>query len=416
MKSETMKNKRNDNSKERGSHSNLYRTIDTSGRHGRRYKPPRRRPGGTVLLLLIIAAAIWGLWHGMRSLQEYDTVNGLPSSVTQILGITEKPSAPDSSPIQTSPEASASEEPAAADDAIKVEVLDVGQGLSVLLTCGDAAMLYDGGGRDTSSFVVAYLKKHGIETLNYVVVSHYDSDHLAGVIGAINVFDVETLIAPNYATDTKLYASFEMAVQNYDLTVTSPVPGDTYPFGSGTFQILAPWATDYENENDYSVVLRISLGDSSLLLTGDATENSELEIMENGMALASNVFLAGHHGSAGSTSEAFLKAVSPDYAIISCGSNSYGHPAKQVVELLKANSIPLYRTDLQGTISFMLTSQGISFDLDPCNDYTSGSELYGIQDRSGDWVEKPFKHGLFYFLQGICYSHCRTRNLSNSRR
>ena len=371
---------------------------------------------GWILLLLVIVAAICGLWYPMHSLQEDDTVNNLHSRVTQTSGIASTPSPPDSSPAQTSPETSAPEGLPAADATIKVQVLDVGQGLSVLLNCGDEAMLYDGGDRDTSSFVVAYLKKQGIKTLNYVVVSHYDSDHLAGVIGAINVFDAETLIAPNYTADTKLYASFEKAVQNYDLTVTSPVPGDTYPFGSGTFQILAPWATDYENENDYSVVLRISLGDSSLLLTGDATENSELEIMENGMALASSVFLAGHHGSAGSTSEAFLKAVSPDYAIISCGSNSYGHPAKRVVELLKANSIPLYRTDLQGTISFMLTSQGISFDLDPCNDYTSGSELYGIQDRSGDWVEKPFKHGLFYFLQGICYSHCRTRNLSNSRR
>ena len=400
MNFETMKSKRNDNSKER------------------RYRPSHRRPDGigTVLLLLIIAAAVWGLWHGMSSIQEGDTVDGLPSHVTQTSGITSAPSAPDPSPIQPSPEAPASEEPAAADAAIKVQVLDVGQGLSVLLTCGDAAMLYDGGGRDTSSFVVAYLKNQGIETLNYVVVSHYDSDHLAGVIGAINVFNIETLIAPDYTADTKLYASFQKAVQDYDLTVTSPVPGDIYPFGSGTFQILAPQNIDYENENDYSVVLRVSLGDSSLLLTGDAAENSEREMLESGMVLASNVLLAGHHGSASSTSEAFLKVVSPDYAIISCGSNSYGHPAKRVVELLKANSIPLYRTDLQGTISFSFTSQGISFDLEPCNDYTSGNELYGYQDQPENWVEKHFKYRLFYFLQGICYSYCRIENLSNCRR
>lgn len=356
---------------------------------------------GRILLLLVIVAAICGLWYPMSSIQEGDTVNGLPSPVAQTSGITSAPSAPDSSPIQTSPEASASEEPAAADDAIKVQVLDVGQGLSVLLTCGDVAMLYDGGGRDTSSFVVAYLKNQGIETLDYVVVSHYDSDHMAGVIGVINVFDIDTLIAPDYAADTKLYASFEKAVQDYGLTVTSPVPGDTYPFGSGTFQILAPLNTDYESENDYSVVLRVSLGDSSLLLTGDATEISETEMLESGMTLASNVLLAGHHGSAGSTSEAFLEAVSPDCAIISCGSrNSYGHPAKRVMELLEANSIPLYRTDLQGTISFTLTSQGISFDLDPCNDYTSGSELYGYQDQSGIGLRNISSIGCFTSFKG----------------
>ena len=419
IKTKTMKNKRNDNNKERRSHSSPYRSIATSGRNGRRYKSPRRRSGGSgwVFLILVIVAAIYGLWYPMRSLQEDGATNDQPSNMTQTSGISSPHSTPDSSLIQSSPETSASEESLAVDATIKVQILDVGQGLSVLLTCGDEAMLYDGGGRDTSSFVVAYLKNQGIETLNYVVVSHYDSDHLAGVIGAINVFDVETLIAPNYTADTKLYASFERAVQDYGLTVTSPVPGDTYSFGSGVFQILAPLGTDYENENDYSVVLRVSLGDSSLLLTGDATEISENEILENGTKPASNVLLAGHHGSAGSTSEAFLKEVSPDYAIISCGSgNSYGHPAKRVVELLEANSIPLYRTDLQGTISFTLTSQDISFDLDPCNDYTSGSELYGYQDRSGDWVEKQFKHRLFYFLQGICYSHCRTQHVSNSRR
>lgn len=356
---------------------------------------------GRILLLLVIVAAICGLWYPMRSLQEDGTVKNLPSSVTQTSGIANTTSPPDSSPAQTSPETSASEGLPAADATIKVQVLDVGQGLSVLLTCGDEAILYDGGGRDTSSFVVAYLKKQGIETLNYVVVSHYDSDHLAGVIGAINVFDVETLIAPDYAADTKLYASFEKAVQDYGLTVTSPVPGDTYPFGSGAFQILAPLDTNYENENDYSVVLRVSLGDSSLLLTGDATEISETEMLESGMTLASNVLLAGHHGSAGSTSEAFLEAVSPDCAIISCGSgNSYGHPAKRVAELLEANSIPLYRTDLQGTISFTLTSQDISFDLDPCNDYTSGSELYRYQDRSGIGLRNLSRIGCFTSFKG----------------
>lgn len=264
------------------------------------------------------------------------------------------------------------------DTALEVHVLNVGQGLSVFLDCGDETLLYDGGDRSTSSFVVSYLQKQGIDRLDYVVVSHYDADHLAGVIGALNVFEVGTLIAPDYQTDTKLFSSFQQTVQDKELSVTSPVPGDAYSFGTGEFQILAPLGPSYENENDYSIVLRVCLGESSLLLTGDATENSEAEMLEHGAELQSDVLVVGHHGSAGSTSPEFLEAVAPSYAVISCGrDNGYGHPAERVMELLEEMKIPIYRTDLQETVIFTMTVQGVLFEKDPCGDYSSGQELYG---------------------------------------
>lgn len=351
-----------------------FRPIRRSG--GGYARPPRRKRGGFGGLLLAAIILVL-LVYGMRSrLGDGNASDFQPSFMVT----TTKPQ--NTPPTETSPlDPDNSDTPDGisslpADSAIEVQVLDVGQGLSVLLTCGDETLLYDGGDRKTSSFLVAYLQKQGLETLDYVVVSHYDSDHLAGIIGVLNVFDVETLIAPSYESDTRLFSSFEQAVLEHDIAITSPAPGDTYTLGAGSFQILAPEDTEYENENDYSIVLRVSLGDSSLLLTGDATQFSEKEMLESGLPLQSDVLLAGHHGSAGSTSEAFLEAVSPDYVVISCGQgNSYGHPAGRVMELLETEAVPIYRTDLQGTVGFTMNAREVTFEQQPCADYTSGEEL-----------------------------------------
>lgn len=343
---------------------------------------PRRKQsiGSTILavllLLLILGAAIWFQNRGNSGNPTDSSFRWhTPSPVAQI-----EVSETDSD----NPNILAQDTFLSEDATLEVHVLDVGQGLSVFLTCGDETLLYDGGGRSTSSFVVSYLQKQGIDRLDYVVVSHYDADHLAGVIGALNVFEIDTLIAPNYQTDTKLFSSFQRTVQAKELSITSPVPGTAYSFGTGEFQILAPIDSSYENENDYSIVLRVCLGENTLLLTGDASENSESEMMEQGVALQSDVLVVGHHGSAGSTSAEFLEAIKPSYAIISCGrDNDYGHPSKRVMALLEEMEIPVYRTDLQETVIFRLTGQEVLFEKDPCEDYSSGKELYG-QSNSND--------------------------------
>ena len=357
---------------------------------------PRRKQsiGATILavllLLLIIGAAIWFQNRGNNGDPADSSFRWhTPSPVAQI----EVPGT-DSTDLNTEAPDTFPDE----DTALKVHVLNVGQGLSVFLDCGDETLLYDGGDRSTSSFVVSYLKKQGIDRLDYVVVSHYDADHLAGVIGALNVFEVGTLIAPNYRTDTKLFSSFQQTVQEKNLAITSPVPGDTYSFGAGNFQILAPFGSSYENENDYSIVLRVCLGESSLLLTGDATEISETEILEHGVELQSDVLVVGHHGSAGSTSPAFLETVAPSYAVISCGrNNDYGHPAERVMELLVETGISMYRTDLQETVIFSLTDQGILFEQDPCEDYSSGKELYGWSNSND-----PSHHFQSHIFNSMC--------------
>ena len=272
----------------------------------------------------------------------------------------------------TSPEAFANP----ADGIVEVHVLDVGQGLSVFVRSKDCCLLYDGGRETASSFVVSYLKRQGVEKLDYVIASHYDSDHLSGIVGVISAFPIGTLIAPDYEADSPVYRSFLTAAAKHRLSIVSPAPGTEYLLGDGTFRILAPLGADYEDENDYSVVVKLSLGDTSLLLTGDAAFESEEEMLSHGDLLESDVLLIGHHGSAGSTKEEFLTAVSPDFAVISCGlGNDYGHPSDRVVSLLEESRIPLYRTDLQGNIDFVLQPEGAVFAEPPCSDYTCGRDM-----------------------------------------
>lgn len=270
--------------------------------------------------------------------------------------------------------------PAAANTAssgsMEVHVLDVGQGLSVWIRSGDSCLLYDGGNEAASSFVVSHLQRHGVEQLDYVVASHYDSDHLSGIVGALNAFPTETLLAPGYEADTPVYQSFLTAAEEKQLSPALPVSGAEYALGDGSFEILAPLGTEYEDENDYSIVLKVSIGGQSLLLTGDASRASEQEMLSLGNVLDSDVLVIGHHGSSGSTQEEFLDAVSPDYTIVSCGlGNDYGHPAQRVVTLLSDYRLPLYRTDIQGTIDFVMTPEEILFPELPSGNYTAGRDM-----------------------------------------
>lgn len=256
---------------------------------------------------------------------------------------------------------------------LTMDVIDVGQGLSLLFESEGKYLLYDGGDREASSKVVRYLKDRGITELEYVIVSHYDADHLNGIVGALHVFDAKQVIAPNYQAEGRVYASFVSCLEEKGIERTDPVVGNTYPFGSASFTVLAPNQAVYANENDYSVSIRMDCGALSLVVTGDAAAVSELEMLNNGQRLDADLLVIGHHGSDTSTQEAFLEAVSPDIAVISCGrNNSYGHPVKRVMELLESRQILLYRTDLQGDMQFVLNGESIMSSVVSCLDYSAG--------------------------------------------
>ncbi len=252
----------------------------------------------------------------------------------------------------------------------RIYFLDVGQGLSILIEADGQYLLYDGGDRDASSFVVAWLKQKGIEHLDYLIASHYDADHINGLVGALKTVTADTVIGPDYTAQSKVYQSFVTAVSEQGKSIVTPVPGDRYLLGEGYFDVLAPLSDSYSDANDYSVVLRFVYGETSVLLTGDAEAESELEMLEKWPALQSDILCVGHHGSPTSSSDEFLDRVSPSFAVISCGkNNSYGHPAASVLERLSSRNIQIFRTDENGTITVEGTAE--SFQILPEKESTA---------------------------------------------
>ena len=259
---------------------------------------------------------------------------------------------------------------------LTVQILDVGQGSAALIRQGDSFLLMDGGDKDYSSYVVSYLKKEGVERLDYVIVSHYDADHLNGVVGVLNAFECKQVLSPDYKADTKVYQSYLRVIEEKNIPVEHPRLGDTYTFADSSFRVVCPASYSYQDANSNSLGIRLSYGDSSFLICGDCTEESEQDVLYKGTDVHSDVYVANHHGSKYSNSEEFLQAVSPSYVIISCGrDNSYGHPGASVMLSIQKLGASLFRTDLQGVITAVSDGSNIRFANEVCMDYRSGEEI-----------------------------------------
>ena len=255
----------------------------------------------------------------------------------------------------------------------EMTVLDVGQGLGVLIRADGRYMLYDGGGRDTSSFVVSFLRQRGAEHIDLLVASHYDEDHVAGLVGVLSALEVDAAWTPDYAVDTKIYSSFQKAAALAG-TETHPAAGETFSLGGAEITVLGPARWDYAQENDRSICLMVRYGDLRVLLTGDAEREAETEMAAGQEDLGAQVYVAGHHGSAASSTKELLDAVRPKAVIVSCGKeNPYGHPAEGFLSRVREAGADLYRTDLQGSIVLRSDGKDWWMNLQPTEDWTPGA-------------------------------------------
>ena len=249
------------------------------------------------------------------------------------------------------------EEPAVIDTAFAVHYIDVGQADSALVMCDDEAMLIDGGNSDDSNLIAAYLKRYGIDYLDYIICTHAHEDHVGGLSGALSVVDAGKVYAPEEEADTKAYKNFKKKVREQGLKIEHPMPGDSFSLGSSEVEIFGPVYEAEEELNNSSIVLKITYGDNSFLFTGDAERDEEQDILDEGYDVSADVLKVGHHGSDSSTKYKFLREVMPRYAIISVvKGNDYGHPSKEVLSRLKDADAEIYRTDKSGDI--IVTSDG----------------------------------------------------------
>lgn len=236
-------------------------------------------------------------------------------------------------------------------DTLTVHFIDVGQADSILLLSGGQSMLIDGGNVADSSLLAAYLKEQGVTKIDYLVNTHAHEDHVGGLAGALNVCTVGTVYAPVKDYHSKAFRDFTKYVGTQNKSILIPKPGDNFSLGGATVEVLAPQKADYPDENNSSIVLKVTHGKNSFLFTGDAERLSEQEMLDAGLDLSATLLKVGHHGSSSSTSYPFLREVMPRYAVISVGTdNSYGHPNEDVLSRLRDADVTLYRTDLQGHI------------------------------------------------------------------
>lgn len=240
-------------------------------------------------------------------------------------------------------------------DKLRVQFIDVGQGDSILVECGGKSLLIDAGDNGSEQKIMNVLRSRGINKLNYVIATHPHADHIGAMPEIINEFGSELLIMPKIPASlvptSATFSDFLDAIEkNCDKCVYSSV-GKVYQLGNASFEIVGPISQNDEDLNENSVVIKLVYGENSFLLTGDASGDEEKEILNLMAAIDCDVLKVGHHGSSTSSSAEFLKKVSPEICVISCGEdNRYGHPNGNTVKRLETVSQNIYRTDLNGDI------------------------------------------------------------------
>ncbi|MCD7811387.1 MAG: MBL fold metallo-hydrolase [Ruminococcus sp.] len=242
-------------------------------------------------------------------------------------------------------------------DELTVSFIDVGQGDCIYISTGDENMLIDCGEASEADRVAAYLEELGVSSIDYVVATHPHSDHMGGMSEIVLNYEIGEMIMPHLDDSdiptTRYFEKFLDACEEKDLQVTEAQLGRVISLGDAEAEIIAPISEDYSGANNYSVGIILTHGSNSFLFTGDAEELAESEMLESGKLSHVRVYKVNHHGSDTSSSEEFLEAISPEYAVIMCGEgNSYGHPHEEVLDRLSEYVKQIYRTDLNGNVIF----------------------------------------------------------------
>ncbi|MGN1423695.1 MAG: ComEC/Rec2 family competence protein [Oscillospiraceae bacterium] len=255
----------------------------------------------------------------------------------------------------------------AAEGQLAVHYIDVGQGDCQLITVGESNVLIDCGEEEQYGVVREYLDSLRIKRLDLVIATHPHSDHIGGMHLLLSDFEVGRFIMPrtadNMVPNTDCYGLMLDVIEDKEIPAAYAEVGEIIGLDGGAeLEILAPLHDDYGNLNNYSVVTRLVFGDTSFLFTGDAERASENDILNSGAYIDSDVIKIAHHGSTSSSTEAFLREVSPRYAVLFVGENNpYGHPNPNVLQRLADVGCECFVTRDCGDIVFV--SDGAALEM-----------------------------------------------------
>ena len=279
---------------------------------------------------------------------------------------------PETTPPQTTDDFSQTQTlTSTANGTLEVHFINVGQSVSTLIVgpTGETMLVDTGHYHDDGEYVLQYLQRHNIDRIDYLVASHSDADHIGGNAEVIEYFETEAngigaIYDSGIASSTQTYQQYLDAVEAHNVTLYETREDDPVPFDSVDVAVLGPPEPYLENEdrNENSIVLKLTHGETSFLLTGDAEDDQEAYLVDTyGNQLQATVVKAGHHGSSSSSSESFLDTVQPKTAIISSAYESqYDHPTQELLQRFADRSLPTFWTATHGNIVLVSDGQGVS--------------------------------------------------------
>lgn len=236
------------------------------------------------------------------------------------------------------------------DDTVQFHFIDVGQGDSILIQNGNTNILIDAGTSESGPVIYEYLRKLGIDYLDYFIGTHPHEDHLGGAASLLTGIDVGCIFLNMEGSTSYFYENFLTLMIERNIQPEFPDMDCVYKIGDLRLKFLSP-TKDFEDENNNSLVLMVQFGDVKALFTGDAERDVESYLLSTGTDISADILKVGHHGSKYASTKEFLYAVYPSVAVIqSEEGNSYGHPHQEVLDRLADIDCSVLRCDQEGTI------------------------------------------------------------------
>ena len=243
---------------------------------------------------------------------------------------------------------------------VTIKFIDVGQGEAILIALPEKTMLIDAGPTGSAPKIAQVLQELGRDKIDYLVATHPDEDHIGGMADVISSTQIGTIYAPNKTNNTATYRKFLTAIQNNNLQITLAEAG-TIIDQTDAYKLEILWPTkdaNFPDTNDYSIIIKLTVGTKTFLFTGDAPTSAILDANPGHI----DVLKLSHHGSRTGTTEVLIHKLSPTYAVLSYAvDNPYGHPMQSVLNALRKHSVEVWGTGANGTIT--ITCDGTNIDI-----------------------------------------------------
>lgn len=309
---------------------------------------PRKQYAGKQKAGIVLAALSVALYFSAALTQPLPTVVSPAGSPQQ------------GSAASSQPDTGAPSDTAQASTNVTIKFIDVGQGEAILIALPEKTVLIDAGPTGSAPKIAQVLQELGRNKIDYLVATHPDEDHIGGMADVISNTQIGTIYAPNKTNNTATYRKFLTAIQNNNLQITLAEAG-TIIDQTDSYKLEILWPkkdANFPETNDYSIIIKLTVGNKTFLFTGDAPTNAILNSNPGHI----DVLKVSHHGSRTGTTEQLVRKLSPTYAVVSYAlDNSYGDPMQSVLNALHKHSVEIWGTGANGTIT--ITCDGTNIDI-----------------------------------------------------